>query len=436
MFGPKVSLTDGRTAEVIDPGCLNTDAGPDFFNAKLRVDGQVWAGNVEIHLRASDWHRHGHDHDHAYDSVMLHVVGVSDTEITLPDGRVLPQAEVILPQEFFMTLARLTDEIKAVRCAPALPSLPELIVTDWMETLTVERLHHKAQRIIATWHDTGSDWHQTLFITLARALGFGLNGDPFEMLARNTPLAFLRRHADNRQQIEAILFGQGAMLDRNAWPYDDYYQMLCREYTFLSHKYSLRPIPPGMWKYARTRPQNQPFRRIAVLAASLNTRGDSLCAAMLDARGDEDLLRDIFDWPIEGYWENHYTFGTPASPAPVRMSYSSVSTLLINVAAPFYYAYAALRENPEIAEQANRLLEGLAPEKNSIVTGWRDAGLKANDAARSQAMIHLRREYCDRNRCLDCRFGHHLLRRQCLPGYNARALSVYATPADDNEEEY
>ena len=434
MFGPSVTLTDGRTAEIIDPGRLNTDAGPDFFNAKVRVEGRIWAGNVEIHQRASDWHRHGHDRDRAYDSVILHVVGISDTHIQSGDGHILPQAEVTIPQEFYMTYAQLTAGIKTVRCGAAIPALPPLVVTDWMETLTVERLHQKAARIIATWQDTGNDWHQTLFITLARALGFGLNGDPFELLGRNTPLRFLRRHADHLEQVEAILFGQGAMLDRNAWPYDDYYQMLCREYSFLSHKYDLRPIPPGMWKFARTRPQNLPHRRIAVLATMSADIREGLSTAMLDARGDEDRLREIFDRPVSGYWENHYTFGTPETPAPLRMSHSSVSTLLINVAAPFYYAYASLHDDPEIAEYSSKLLEGLPPEQNSIVSGWRDAGLKAKDAARSQAMIHLRREYCDRNRCLDCRIGHHLLRRQALPGYNARALSLYAIPAADDEE--
>lgn len=333
-----------------------------------------------------------------------------------------------------MTYAALMADVKTVRCAPALPSIPSLLLTDWRETLAIERLHHKAGRIIETWRACGGDWPQTLFITLARALGFGLNGDPFEMVARATPLHFLRRHADNPEQTQAILFGQAGMLDRAAWPFDDYYQRLCREYAFLQHKYDLRPIPPGMWKFARTRPQNMPHRRLAFLAASLSSERTPLLAVLDDACGEETALREAFDWPLEGYWERHFAFGHPECEAPSRMSRTSISTLLINVAAPYYCASAALRDDPDRADNAMWLLESLAPERNSIITAWQEAGMKARDAAESQALIHLRREYCDRNRCLDCRIGHHLLRRRALPGYNApRSLSVYSTPAPDED---
>lgn len=430
MFGLRLKLRDGRAVEVIDPGRLNTDAGPDFFNAKVRIGTTVMAGNIEIHVKASDWHRHGHHTDRTYDSVMLHVVGLDDATVTRTDGSEIDQTEVTVPQEFYITFAALIRDTRTPRCMPALAGVPRLLLTDWKESLTIERLQTKATRIIDTWHATGGDWHQTMFITLARALGFSLNAEPFEMLARATPLHFMRRHADNPIQLQAILFGQASMLDSAAMPYDGYYQTLCREYSFLSRKYSLRPILPGVWRYARTRPQNMPHRRIALLASTLGHPAQGLAPAILEARGDLDRLRAVFDWRIEGYWTRHYSFGTPETSAPATLGRQSVNILLINVAAPYYLAYAALRQEPEVAESAMRLLESLPPENNSIVNGWRDAGLKIRDAAESQAVIQLTRRYCEERRCLDCRIGHQLLRRGLSPGIVHGPLSPHSVPAE------
>lgn len=430
MFGLSLTLSDGRRAEIIDPGTLNSDAGPDFFNAKIRVDGETWAGDVEIHVRASDWKRHGHDSDRAYDSVILHVVGVDDRDTTRTDGSTIPQAEVVLPKDFYMEYAGLRHEIKEVKCAHRLPGVPPLIIADWKESLFVERLQQKAARIIDTFRLTDRDWHQTLFITLARAFGFGLNGQPFEMLARATPLHYMRRHSDNMAQLEAILFGQAGMLSPTAYMFDTYYQSLCREYSFLSRKYSLRAIDPRVWKMARTRPQNMPHRRIAMLARSITSPSEGLAAAMLDARGREEELRRIFSWELDGYWTRHFGFGRSETPAPGSLGKSAVAVLLINVAAPFYYAYAFLRQDPDIADHAERLLRALPPERNSKVTIWQQAGVKVRDAAESQALIHLRNEYCDRNRCLDCRLGCYMLRSRLAPLPRDLQLSPYAVPEE------
>ncbi|MDE6291720.1 MAG: DUF2851 family protein, partial [Muribaculaceae bacterium] len=229
MLGLSFPMDDGRTVRIIDPGILNRDSGPDFFNAKVKIDGRTWAGNIEIHMKASDWHRHGHDSDPAYDNVILHVVALSDTRIRRrSDNSEIPQLQLQLPENFYRTFAYLTDTNTDIRCATRLQSVDSLRRSDWIETLTIERLQHKAERIEETLKNTNGDWNTACFLTLARALGFGLNGIPFEMLAQSIDLTHLRRHPDNRLQLEALFFGQAGLLDPTAYPTDRRYQLMTR----------------------------------------------------------------------------------------------------------------------------------------------------------------------------------------------------------------
>lgn len=410
VFGSDLRLNDGRRVEILSPGVHNNDAGPDFSWAKVRIDGTEWVGNVEIHVKASDWQRHGHHTDPAYDNVLLHVVAVDDTPVNRADGTVIPQLEVVMPPNFIDMYAALVKNIDNVRCLPHMHSLHPLTVTDWLETLAVERLISKAQHIIDIYNQFSQDWAQTLFVVLARALGFGLNGVPFELMAKATPLKYLFRHADNRMQIEALLFGQAGMLDPSANIFDEYYSMLCREYMFLARKYNLRPISASLWKYSRTRPQNFPHRRIAILASAITTEF-KLADKLLAARGDDDKLAELFEWNASPYWNDHSDFGHPITQIQtLNLSRSSINLLMINLAAPFYYAYASIHGEPDIAEYAITLLMYLPAEKNFITDQFSRGGIKAKDAMRSQAMIQLRKEYCDRQRCLECRFGHALLK--------------------------
>lgn len=395
MLGLPLTLVSGEKVRVIDPGILNRDSGPDFFNAKIRIGADVWVGNVEIHLRASDWHRHRHDADPAYENVILHVVSVSDVPVARRDGSHIPQMEVSLPQDFYHTFGYLTSTLPAIRCASRLASLPGVARADWIESLTIERLQSKASRVGELLRDNQGDWNSACFVTLARGMGFGLNSIPFEMLAKSISLNHLRRHSDNILQMEAMFFGQAGLLDRNLYPDDMRYQLMCREYQFLAAKYGMSPIPRVSWKFSRTRPQNFPQRRIATLARAMAETPD-LLQRILDAGGDEERLRELFRWQ------------------PV-MSDSSIDILLINVVAPLMYAYALMHSDHDMKESAIALLLSLPPERNSLVRDWEALGFKPRDAAESQALLHLRREYCDRHDCLRCRFAHHILRRAALP---------------------
>lgn len=413
MLGRHLYDTSGRRIDIIDPGRLNKDAGPDFFNAKIKVDGTEWVGNIEIHIKASDWFRHHHDSDPAYENIILHVVGIDDARITRKDGSVIPQVVTPLPPNFCSTFEHLSSHPAYLRCAPYLNTLTKLAITDWLETLAVERLQMKADRIREILHATGSDWEQTCFITLARALGFGLNGEPFEMLARSLPLRILHHHSDNPLQLQALLFGQAAMLDQSCHIFDEYYQLMCREYYFLARKYGLHPMKAGLWKYAKTRPQNFPHRRIALLARACEG-GFAMLSKIVDCVRKNGDPQDLFSWKLEGYWHDHFSFDVEARCGSDALSTTSITLLLINAVAPLAYAYSAERGESELGEKALGMLENLPPEHNSIIREWEGYGLKSHNALRSQALLHLRREYCEARKCLFCRFGHLYLRRSLL----------------------
>ena len=397
---------DGRRVRVIDPGLLNTDAGPDFFNAKVEIDGHLWVGNVEIHVRASDWKRHGHDEDPAYDSVILHVVEKDDAPVHRINGELIPQVELKVSPRFNECYDRLVNAKVELPCAARLKEVPRLTVTEWIEALAFERLHSKVNRVQDLYDRYNGSWEDICYVMLARTLGFGINGDAFERLARVTPLRLLHKHSDSILQVEALLFGQAGLLN-GAHNDETYYQQLTREYAFLANKFSLRPIEGSAWRLFRSRPQNFPFRRIALLAQFVHG-GFNLMNDILGAN-DTKQLRQLFDVELSGYWISHYSFGKPSPSAGRALSSSSIDIVLINTVAPLYYARGEMTDDYTMTDRAIELLEDLRPEQNSIVKMFSDAGIGCDDALTSQALIQLRRNYCEARKCIYCRLGHRLL---------------------------
>lgn len=409
---PDMTDVDSNPIEIIDPGRLNADSGPDFFNAKIRMGGRVWAGNVEIHLRASDWHRHGHDDDPAYRSVILHVVGVSDTRITTPDGRTIPQ--LLLPAEpsAVEALGRLkASSVIGLPCAPALEGVPSLYLTDWISSLAFERLYDKADRIASLRVALGGDWESTAYVTLARALGFNTNSDPMERLARATPLNIIRKHSDDPLLIEALLLGQGGLIPAAAAP-GSYAARIAREYSFLATKFSLSP-PAIQWKMARMRPQNFPHRRIALLARLLCPGGAILSRILSISTFDE--ANAMFNRPLEGFWASAYTFA-PAPEAEARVAGAtlgrqSVMSLIINVVIPLKIAWGQAHGIDRYVDEAIDTLHAIPAEDNRLTRLFAGTPIANDSAFASQALIHLRRAYCERSECLRCRLSRHALRR-------------------------
>ena len=398
---------DGRKVRVIDPGLLNTDAGPDFFNAKVEIDGHLWVGNVEIHVRASDWKRHHHDEDPAYDSVILHVVEKDDAPVHRINGELIPQVELRVSPRFNECYDRLVNATVELPCAARLKEVPSLTVTEWIEALAFERLHGKVDRVRELYDRYNGSWEDICYVMLARTLGFGINNDAFERLARVTPLRLLHKHSDSIVQVEALLFGQAGLLN-GSHDNDSYYQQLTREYAFLANKFSLHPIEGSAWRLFRSRPQNFPYRRIALLAQFVHG-GFNLMNDILTAAGDAKALRQLFDIELSGYWTTHYSFGKPSPGAGRALSNNSIDIVLINTVAPLYYARGEMNDDNEMIDCAVALLEDIRPEKNSIVTMFSNAGIKCDDALTSQALIQLRRNYCEARKCIYCRLGHRLL---------------------------
>lgn len=413
---PCGSLTtvDGRRVTVIDQGTLNTASGPDFFNAKVKIGDRLWAGNVEIHVRATDWHRHGHDSDRAYDSVILHVVDRDDGPVHRSNGELIPQLRLPCSPDFYNQYTGLVNRAdRDLPCAATIATLPPLYISDWLAALAMERIYQKADRISELVARTAGDWEQACFVTIARALGFGINSQPMELLATGTPLSTLYKHADSQLSVEAMLFGQSGLLDA-APSGDPYIDMLRREYAFLSTKFGLHPLDAPGWKTGGLRPPNFPHRRIAALAAMVHSRR-RLFSEIVSVETPDQAF-GIFNVGLTGFWAKHFSFGRTADAGhgSARLSHSSIDILTINVVAPMIMAYGMAMGEIDVSERVVSLLEAMKPESNSLVGMFARAGVKARDAMASQALVQLRRNYCEARKCLYCRIGHRMLAARAL----------------------
>lgn len=411
-----LSTTDGRPIRVIDQGRRNTDAGPDFFNAKIIIDGKLWAGNVEIHTRASDWRRHNHHLDPAYDTIILHVVGHSDEIIYRRNGAPIPQMVLPYTPDYRARYEQMVNNPARLPCGESIHDFSAIYLTDWLTALGYERIYSKVERVMGLLQRLNGDWQQTAYVTVARALGFSTNSDPFERLALATPLRLLLKHSNDPQLVEALLYGQAGFLDN--LHFDDpeeqeYVDRLRADHSFLATKYNL-PKPENLgWKMARMRPQNFPHRRIAALVAML-VQGFPL-GRHIARITNEAAAREPFEVQIGGYWVNHFTFGNKSAYAPRALSHDSVTSLLINAIAPLLVAYGTYFGDESRLDTAVALLQGLPAEKNSIVSIFTDAGIPCPDAFTSQALIQLRRNYCEQRKCLYCRIGHRILAAKAHP---------------------
>jgi len=407
-------LTDGRPVRIIHPGLLNTGSGPDFFNAKIAIDGTVWAGNVELHMSAADWHRHGHDADAAYDSVILHVVGENDGYVRRRDGSIIPQLHLPFSEELARRYSVLASSASPLRCKAYVADVPALFMHDAIDSAAMERLQQKAERVIDALNFTTGDWSHTCVITIARALGGALNSEPLERLARVLSPSVSARHSDSCFQLEALWLGSAGLLDK-FHDRDEYASSLWTEWGFLRHKYGLAGMEPHIWKFAGMRPAVSPLR-ILVYLAHVSRHCNVLFSRILEAKGDVDRLVGLFAVNYDGYWAQRLTFGDAGSrDYSVAVGVSQVRTLLINAVAPLYYAYGQYTDREEFMEIARELWIQLPPEDNSVIRMWgRTAGFAPADAWESQGLLQLTRRYCEPGNCLSCRIALQALRRSAV----------------------
>lgn len=411
LFPLKPLLTaEGESIEIIDPGQANYNAGPDFFNAKIKIGGVVWVGNIEIHQQSSEWERHGHHLDSNYDSVILHVASEIDASVRRSDGETIPQLELHCPGYLSENYRQLIEADRYPACYRLIPALPKLLLHSWLSRLQTERFEQKTDKIMQLLGRHRKDWEHVFFIILARNFGFGTNSDAFEFWAETIPLQAVNKHRDSLFQIEAFFFGQAGLLQEV--PADEYTDRLMKEYTYLSHKFGLRPSANSRWKLLRMRPDNFPHVRIAQLA-SFYYRSQGLLSALMEAQSLKSL-RDILRCGTSEYWLTHYVFGEASPPHPKTLSNQTIDLLVINTVIPFLYAYGKYKTDNILIQRANGLLEEMRPENNFIVRIWKECGLEAAHAGDSQALIQLKKNYCDIKKCLYCRIGYEYLKKpQC-----------------------
>ena len=411
LYDPeKLVDNSGNIIRVIRPGEYNRDAGPDFFNARISLDGTVWAGNIEIHIRSSHFDAHGHQNDKAFDNVILHVVAENDKKVFNTKGEEILTAAISFDPELYERYLSLINNPYIIACQDHIRGIDTILMRHWLNSLLIERLKSKSELISRINEDTGNDWEETFYRLLTRYFGFRINTEPFEMLASALPFRIIRKHSDNLFQIEAMLFGTAGMLEEGLFKdalSDEYYRSLIKEYKILSAKYSLKPIHGWLWKFSRLRPSNFPTVRISQLAAMLAVTGGLFSRVLESSRLIQ--LKDLFEVRASGYWDDHFIFGKKTRTIGKNTGSQAVSIFLINAVIPVVFVYGKSRGNNKICERALSFLGEMPAEENSILDEWKEAGIEAESAFFSQALIQLRNEYCKKRRCLDCRVGSKLI---------------------------
>jgi hypothetical protein len=401
-----LKTVDGRSIEIISSGQPNSDSGPDFFNAKIRIGETTWAGNIEIHQKSSHWFQHKHDINAAYDNVILHVVELHDKPVQVKNHE-LPTFEITYPDEILENYEQFLKSERWIACEERLSEVDPFILRFWFSSLMIERLQSKTGDILNILEQNKNNWNETFYQLLARNFGMKTNALPFELLAKSLPLQLLSKHKNDLFQIEALLFGQSGLLNETLLG-DDYYLSLRKEYSYLYKKYSLSGIEAHLWKFMRLRPINFPTVRIAQLAMLIH-HSSALFSQILETENPEDL-RKLFDVKASGYWDTHYRFNkTSEENRPKVLGETAFNNLVINTIVPLLFVYGDQHLDQAMKDRALFLLEKLAPEENQIIRKWNNSGIESRSAFETQALLQLKNNYCDHKKCLYCQLGAKII---------------------------
>jgi hypothetical protein len=405
----KSELTTATEEElqIIVPGQFNHNQGPDFLQATIRVGATKWFGNIELHLKTSDWKRHRHEKDKNYNNVILHVVWENDTEeSSIPVLELKSRVSKILLQRY----EELMNASGFIPCEKNISSVRDIVWKSWKERLLAERLLRKAAIAENFLQENNYHWEETFWWLLARNFGIKVNADAFEAMAKSVSINILAKHKNQIHQLEALLLGQAGLLDKNTDSYqhkDDYPLLLQREYTFLKKKYSLRPIHQPV-HFLRMRPGNFPTIRLAQLAMLI--QGSAHLFSKIKEAGSVKLVRKWFDVVANDYWHYHYRFEEPSAFKKKKLGDAMIDNIIINTICPVLFAYGNYHDENKYKEKALKWLEETAAESNSITKGFLQLGIENKNAFDSQALIELKNEYCNKKRCLDCAVGNAILK--------------------------
>jgi hypothetical protein len=401
-----LQTADGIPVTVVHPGSLNRHAGPDFTGARIRIGNTLLIGAVELHVRSSDWAKHGHDSDPAYRNIILHVVHTVDRETAIqgvPTLELGPQ----IPDYVVNQYTSLLQTPQAIPCAQGHGTVPVLTKESWLSRILAERWEGRLEGWAGRLQALSGDWNRLFYERLAAGFGFKVNAEAFVHLAQITPLHVLLRHRGNLLQLEAMLFGQAGFLE-DVFE-EEYPVRLQREYRFQQHKYGLQPMAKHQWKFLRMRPANFPTVRIAQFAGLLH-QSENLFAALMEVK-DAKAAIAFLDIAASSYWEQHVRFGEAQEKSSVKkLGRTSAENLLLNVVAPMRFLVAHHTGSAAGREDALRFLEALPAENNNVLRLWSDSGWQARNAADSQALLELYKSYCTPKRCLECAVGLRLVR--------------------------
>ena len=397
-----LQTTDEQSLQIIHPGIYNTNQGPDFLNAKIKIDHTIWAGSIELHIHTSDWQQHDHSNDKNYNNVILHVVWNNDHELQLP----FPALE--LQNRVSKLLLKKYDELmhatQFIPCEGQIRQVNAITITSWKERLLVERLQNKAQYVEKLLQQSKQHWEEIFWWILARHFGTKINSDAFEKMAQSLPLNILAKHKHQIQQLEALLLGQAGLLDKE---FEEAYPlMLQKEYHFLQKKYKLNKIHASVY-FLRMRPANFPGIRLAQLAALIQ-QSQHLFSTIKETDNINDVIK-LFSVTANDYWHYHYVFDEATAFKKKTLGRQMIRNIMINTVVPVLYAYGYFNNNESYKNKAMQWMEQLAAESNNITNGFELLGIENKTAFDSQALIQLKNEYCDQKRCLQCAIGNRIL---------------------------
>ncbi|HMO63131.1 MAG TPA: DUF2851 family protein [Ferruginibacter sp.] len=397
-------ITAGENLQILHPGQPNTNQGPDFINAKIKTGNTIWAGNIELHVQASAWQQHGHSIDKNYNNIILHVVWENDAALNLP----FPVFELKnrVPGILLERYRHLVTHKAPLPCAGMIAQVPAITWITWKERLLIERLEQKSAQVYQYLQDTHHHWEEVFWWLLAKNFGATVNSIAFEKIARSIPVQILAKHKNQLHQTEALLMGQAGLLQQNFT--EDYPAMLQREYHFLQKKYQLHPVLEPV-HFLRMRPQGFPTIRLAQLAALVH-HSSHLFSKIKEAATLKEV-QQLFDIMANDYWHYHYVFEVQSAFKPKKLGIQMLNTILINTVVPLVFAYGHLHNDNNYTNKALQWLEALLPEKNAVTRVFSGLAVDNKSAYDSQALLQLKKKYCDARRCLECAVGNKILGR-------------------------
>lgn len=415
-----LKTSEGESVDIVATGYRNTDSGPDYLEAKIQIGDKLWAGHVEIHVKSSDWNRHGHQTDKAYNNVILHVVYENDAQVND-----IPTLELKghFNESLFAQYQKLIASKTWIPCEKNISQVPVFTRLSWLDRMAVERLESKSGTVTKILEANQFDWEDALYKLLMRYFGLKVNNEAFEYLANILPFKTLLKHADNLLQVEAMLMGCAGFLEDDFA--EEYLLLLKREFAVMKAKFNLLTMPAERWKFMRMRPSNFPTIRLAQMAQLIHKNG--CLFSKIKAAKDTAEVKTLFNVAASGYWETHWRFEKqsdrlPNPPAPLKrgnhgsrktakhLGDATANILIINAVAPLLFCYGKLHKDESYCETAMQFLEDTETEDNTIIRHFASCGITAENAMQTQALLHLYNIYCKRKRCLECRIGNVLLR--------------------------